>query len=592
MTDRRRPAVLVLVSLALSTVLLSAAPPARAAVPPGIAVSPSPTPAFAGDAPDPDVVLVGSTYLAFSTGTRLASYLQVLCDPSASPATGWVPCPGVLYGASALPLPPAWQAPGTQNAPGVYEFGGRWIMFYTAALAGHPGDAGANCLSVATSTDLTPTSPVFVDTSTAPLVCDASLGGAIDPMPFVDPATGLAYLTWKSNSGVPGLPAQLWSQPLGPDGMTPVGGPSLLQTQDTVRHPFETTIENPQLVASDGAYYLTFSSGVWNSQGYDQVAVPCAGPLGPCQEPGGGPFLSSYGSVAGPGGGTFFRDTAGDWWLAYAGWSASCTSYDCGGARSLFVAPASIAPFALTPPATGIAGTPDGSGYWTVDASGGVSAHGSAPFLGGMLGQALNAPIEHLVPTPDGRGYWLVAADGGIFTYGDATFYGSMGGQALNAPVVDLTPTTDGHGYWLVASDGGVFTFGDASFQGSMGSQPLRAPVVGIAADPTTGGYWLVAADGGVFAYGAPFLGSTGAITLNRPVVGMAPTASGHGYWFVATDGGVFAYGDAGFHGSAGAEQLAAPITGMAIDPGTGGYWLVGTDGGVFAYGAPFLGAD
>ena len=592
MTARRRSAVLAVVSLALCAVVLTDPTTSGAGPPPGVTVSATATPAYRGDAPDPDVVLAGSTYFAFTTGTRLASYLQVLCDSSGSPASGWVPCPGFPFGASALPSPPAWEALGTQNAPGVYDFGGTWIMFYTAARAGHRGDTGANCLSVATDADLTPTSPVFADTSTVPLLCDTALGGAIDPMPFVDPATGQPYLTWKSNSGVPGTPAQLWSQRLGPDGMTLIGQPSLLQSQDTAEHPFETTIENPQLVASGGAYYLTFSDGEWDSPDYDQVAVPCAGPLGPCEEPGGGPFLSSYGSEAGPGGGMFFRDASGAWQLAYAAWSSSCTAYSCGGARRLFVAPASIEPFALPTPATGIAGTPDGSGYWSVDARGAVSAHGTAPFLGGMLGQALNAPIEHLVPTPDGRGYWLVAADGGIFTYGDATFYGSMGGRHLNAPVVDLAPTADGRGYWLVASDGGVFTFGDAAFQGSMGGRHLRAPVVGIASDPTTGGYWLVAADGGVFAYGAPFLGSTGALTLQRPVVGMTATPSGRGYWFVATDGGVFAYGDAGFHGSAGAEHLAAPITGMATDPMTGGYWLIGTDGGVFAYGAPFLGAS
>jgi hypothetical protein len=587
MTARRPLARLGVASLVCGAALLAAPSAAGADRHTGVTVVAPAAPAYPADAPDPDVVQNGSTYFAFSTGTRLASYLQVLCDSSGSPATGWAPCPGYLVGASALPSPPAWQALGTQNAPGVYQWGGTWILFYTAALAGHRGDTGANCLSVATSPDLTPTSPSFTDTSTGPLVCDTDLGGAIDPMPFVDPATDLPYLTWKTNSGVAGMPARLWSQPLGPDGMTLVGQPSLLQTQDLADHPFETTIENPQLVDSDGGYYLVFSTGLWDSPSYGQVAVSCLGPLGPCEGPGGGPFLTSYGSVAGPGGGMFFRDGSGAWQLAFSAWDPSCTDYRCGGVRRLFVAPGSIEPFPMTPPATGMASTPDGLGYWLVDAHGGVSAHGSANSFGGRRGLPLVAPVEHLVPTPDGLGYWLVAADGGIFTFGDATFFGSMGGKRLNAPVVDLAPTPDGRGYWLVAADGGVFTFGDATFQGSMGGRALRAPVVGIATDSATGGYWLVASDGGVFAYGAPFAGSAGALTLHSPVDGMAATPDGRGYWFVAADGGVFAYGDAGFHGSAGALPLAAPVTGMA----TGGYWLVGADGGVFAYGAPFLGA-
>jgi hypothetical protein len=591
MTAHYRLVRLVGVSLVCGTVLLWTPSPVGADPSAGVSVTTPVAPAYSADAPDPDVVHNGSTYFAFSTGTQQASYIQVLCNPSGSPANGWALCPGFPFGASALPSPPAWQALGTQNAPGVFAWGGTWIMFYTAALAGHQGDTGANCLSVATSPDLTPTSPSFTDTSTSSFKCDAAMGGAIDPMPFVDPASGLPYLTWKTNSGVAGIPAQIWSQRLGPDGMTLVGTAALLQTQDQSSHPFETTIENPQLLNSGGSYYLVFSTGLWNSPSYSQVAVACAGPSGPCDEPVGGPFLTSYGSVAGPGGGMFFQDGSGEWQLAFSAWDASCTDYSCGGQRRLFVARASIDPFRLTLPATGMASTLDGNGYWLVDAYGGVSAHGSATFFGSERGRPLVAPIEHLVPTPDRLGYWLVAADGGIFSFGDAGFFGSMGGRQLNAPVVDLAPTPDGRGYRLVAADGGVFSFGDATFLGSMGGKPLNKPVVGIASDPATSGYWLVASDGGVFAYNAPFAGSAGALILNSPVNGMAATPDGQGYWFVAADGGVFAYGNAPFHGSAGAISLAAPITGMAADPKTGGYWLLGSDGGVFAYGAPFLGA-
>jgi Glycosyl hydrolases family 43 len=573
---------------------------AAAATAGGITVAASSTPAFNGDAPDPDVVYdpgtgSGGTYFAFSTGTSLASYLQVLCDGGSTPgapASGWAPCDGFPFGASALPDPPAWEQLGTQNAPGVYEWHGTWILFYTAAVAGHADDSGYNCLSVATNTDLTPMSPSFTDISTGPLLCDSQLGGAIDPAPFVDPATGLPYLVWKTNDGGSDQAARLWAQALGPDGMTLVGQPQLLESQDSADFPFETTIENPQMFEAGGHYFLNFSAGIWDSSSYTEAAVQCAGPMGPCDLPAHGPFLYSYNDVAGPGGGMFFQDASGNWWAAYAAWSPSCTDYACGGARRLFIAPASIQPYPLAPPATGIASMPDGQGYWTVDAFGGVSAHGSAIPYGDMLGLHLNAPVEHLVPTPDGHGYWLVAADGGIFAFGDAQFFGSMGGRPLNKPVVDLAPTPDGHGYWLVASDGGVFAFGDAQFYGSMGGRPLNKPVVGIAGDPATGGYWMVASDGGVFAFHAPFGGSTGDLTLAAPIDGMAVTAGGLGYWFVASDGGVFAFGVAGFHGSAGALTLAAPITGMAADPATGGYWLVGADGGVFAYDAPFLGSQ
>ena len=245
----------------------------------------------------------------------------------------------------------------------------------------------------------------------------------------------------------------------------------------------------------------------------------------------------------------------------------------------------------LEPPVVAMAALPKGDGYWLVDSSGDVTAHGAARIFGSLSGQTLNAPIVRIVATPDGQGYWLVAADGGVFSFGNAVFYGSMGATRLDAPVVGMALTASGHGYWLVAGDGGVFAFGDAGFAGSMGGKPLNEPVVGIAADGGTGGYWLVAADGGVFAFNAPFRGSEGGVVLDRPVRAMASTVDGGGYWLTAADGGVFAFGDAAFHGSMGGRALSAPVVGMAADPSSGGYWLVGADGGIFSFDAPFYGA-
>ncbi len=521
----------------------------------------------------------------------LGNHLQALVDTSGSPASGWHSYTGTSYGSTALPVVPAWEQVNTQTSPGVFFWHGKWIMFYDAATLGHNGDTGFNCLSVATATSLSPV-PIFLDDSEGPLVCQSGLGGAIDPSPFVDPATGTPYLIWKSNDGGSLEPARIWSQQLSSDGTSLVGSPTELFGQDTGTYPWETTIENPDMVEVGGTYFLLFSTGIWDTSSYSETYATCAGPAGPCSQAATGPVLSSYGQVAGPGGGSFFQDASGNWQLAYAAWQPSCTNYGCGGDRRLFVAPVSFFNSSLPTPVTGIASTPGGDGYWLTDAEGGVSAHGAARSYGSMAGHPLNAPIEHVVATPDGKGYWLVAADGGTFSFGDAGFYGSMGGQPLNAPVVDITPTADGRGYWLVASDGGVFAFGDAAFRGSMGGHPLNRPVVGASTDDATGGYWLVASDGGVFAFGAPFLGSTGNIVLNQPVNGMAPTGTDDGYWFVASDGGLFAFGDAGFEGSMGGVPLAAPVVGMAADHSTGGYWMVGADGGVFAFGAPFLGAD
>ena len=162
-----------------------------------LAFTPSPSPAYGNDAADPDVVYSGGTYYAFTTGTPLGNHIQALT--SGSPASGWQPFTGG-FGSSALPNPPAWETSNTQTSPGVFFYGGHWVMFYDAALSPHAEDSGYSCLSVATTTTL----PVFTDGSAGPLTCGTPGVGVLDPSPFVNPATGVAYLLWKSNDGASG----------------------------------------------------------------------------------------------------------------------------------------------------------------------------------------------------------------------------------------------------------------------------------------------------------------------------------------------------------------------------------------------------
>ncbi len=586
-----RPPVLrhLLVVAASSLVVFGLGVPAPVgaapAAAPHLAVGQASAPAYAGNAPDPDIVSADGVLYAFTTGTVDGNNLQVLVDQTGNPTAGWHPYTGG-YGSTALADPPAWQQAGTQTSPGVVYTGGHWVMWYDASLAGHPVDSGFTCLAVATAPTLSPTDPTFTDTSTGSPWCPP--GGVLDPSPFVDPASGDVYLVWKTNDGTTPAPSYVWGVQLAAGGTTFVGRPTLLM-QVTVA---EQTTDNPQMVFAAGGYHLLFSGGSFENSSYDEQFADCAGPLGPCVNPP-GPFLTTSGAGYGPGGGSLFVDPWGRWWLGYAAWNepcSECTSV-AGAYRELFVVPVDLPAGPLPVEFAGVASLPGGDGYWLTDSTGAVDPHGAAVSYGSMAGRPLNAPIRHIVATPDGKGYWLVAADGGTFAFGDAGFYGSMGGQHLDAPVVDLAPTADGKGYWLVAADGGIFAFGDARFHGSMGGQPLNQPVVGISADAATGGYWLVAADGGIFAFDAPFYGSMGATHLNEPINGMVATADSRGYAFVATDGGIFSFGDAVFHGSTGGTDLVAPITGMAADPATGGYWLVAADGGIFAFDATFYGA-
>jgi hypothetical protein len=537
-----------------SEVLTPTTPVAGAAVPHAtVGLSLPAGPAYNGDAGDPDVIESAGTFYAFTTGTALGNHIQELVDTTGSPASGWRSYTGTTYGSTALPTTPAWQAVNTQTSPGVFNYDNQWVMFYDAAQSGHASDSGYDCLSVATAHSLSSSGTAFTDSSSGPLICQASLGGAIDPSPFIDPSTGMPWLVWKSNDGGSSQPARIWTEELNSTGtgFYPGSSPTEIFYNDTAAYPWEATVEDPSIIPVNGQFDLLFSGGVYTSSSYAEGYAVCTSPVGPCTQSDPNPILSSYGSVAGPGGGSWFQDASGNYWLDYAAWTAGCTSYSCGGARRLFVTPVTFsAGGGLSFPAVGVADAGN-QGYWVSASDGGIFSYGDAKFYGSTGAMHLNAPIVDMTPTPDGGGYWLVASDGGIFSFGDARFYGSTGAMHLNAPIVGMAVSPSGAGYWLVARDGGIFSFGDATFQGSTGAMHLNAPIVGMAANPVGPGYWLVASDGGIFTFGsAQFFGSAGNLALNAPIVSMAATPNGTGYLLAASDGGIFTYGNAKFYGS------------------------------------------
>ena len=553
-------------------------------------------PAFNGDAGDPDVVESAGTYYAFTTGTALGNHIQELVDTTGSPASGWRSYTGTTYGSTALPSTPAWEAANTQTSPGVFDYDNQWIMFYDAAQAGHATGTGYDCLSVATAGPLSPTGTAFTDNSGGPLICQSNLGGAIDPSPFIDPATGMPWLVWKSNDGGSSQPARIWSEELNSSGtgFYPGSAPTEIFYNNTTAFPWEATVEDPSIIPVNGQFDLLFSGGIYTSANYAEGYAVCSTPIGPCTQTDASPILSSYGSVAGPGGGSWFQDASGNYWLDYAAWTAGCTNYSCGGARRLFVTPVAFsASNGISFPAVGVADEGN-QGYWVSASDGGIFSYGTAKFYGSTGAMHLNEPIVGMTPTPDGDG--LLA--GGVRRrhlhlrrceilrldrgppperahcgHGlDARRRRVLAGglrrrhlQLRRRPLLrlDRRPPPErarswawrrpraGPGYWLVARDGGIFNFGDATFKGSTGAMHLNAPIVGMAANPGGGGYWLVASDGGIFTFGsATFYGSAGALPLNAPIVSMSATPSGGGYLLAASDGGIFTYGNAKFFGS------------------------------------------
>jgi putative cell wall-binding protein len=284
-------------------------------------------PAFNDDAPDPQIVRFGSTWYAYTTGTTWGNHIGVLT--STSPTTGWRTVTGRTFGSTALATPPGWQVRDTQWAPGVYQWAGRYRMFYAAKST----FLGVWCLSSASSDR--PTGG-FVDTSQYPLLCQPDLGGSIDPQPFVD-AQGRPWLHWKNNDGSSAAVSKVWAVPLGLDGATPIGDPIEVMAKNTQRYPWQLTLDNPQMVIDGGTHYLFYSGGNWEDDSYVVGYAVCSGPTGPCTS-GQDPILGAYGNAVGTGGGTVAQDAAGNWYLSYHAWDRGCTLNCAGGKRRLYVA--------------------------------------------------------------------------------------------------------------------------------------------------------------------------------------------------------------------------------------------------------------
>jgi beta-xylosidase len=273
-------------------------------------------PVFNGDFPDPAVVVVGSTYWAYGTGSA-GRNLQVIQSPDLQ-----------TWSAPTDPLPslPAWASPGHTWAPGVLRIGQTFVMYYTVRDAA----AGRQCISVATSS--TPAGP-FSDTSTGPLVCQLADGGSIDPNPYVDPA-GSLYLLWKSDDNALGRPTHLWGQRLTATGAALVGAPSLLLTESAAWQ--APTVEGPTVVAHGSRYYLFYGANNYDTATSGIGYATSSALLGSyANRSGSQPWLATRGNAQGPQGPNVFMDTSGHLRMAFAAWYGS-VGYENGGVRSMW----------------------------------------------------------------------------------------------------------------------------------------------------------------------------------------------------------------------------------------------------------------
>ncbi|MFL6062984.1 MAG: glycoside hydrolase family 43 protein [Marmoricola sp.] len=277
---------------------------------------------YAGDFPDPSVMLVGGTAYAYATTSDGRNVPLV----TSTDLRTWRANPGTKANPSgdALPRTAAWsdgveKADGrfraTTWAPSVARLGRhRFVMAYATSVAGSP--YRRMCISLAHATSAR---GPFTDTTTKPALCPAR--GAIDPQVFIAPS-GYPWLVWKIDH----QPAALFTTRMNASGTAVY--PSTRRFLAHITRPWEGNImEGPAMIRYRGRFYLFYSANSYASTRYATGYLICRTWYGGCAKPSKGPLMATGKYLAGPGGPSPFVDAAGRLRLAYHAWRVGAVGY-------------------------------------------------------------------------------------------------------------------------------------------------------------------------------------------------------------------------------------------------------------------------
>lgn len=183
-------------------------------------------------------------------------------------------------------------------APSLTVANGRYYLYYSVG----PQNPTPSRLGVAVADR--PDGP-FVD-SGRPLLTGGNGFEAIDPMVFVDPKSGVAYLYAGGSAG-----AKLRIFALKPD-MTEIDHEIPVETPPNFT-------EGAFLHEREGTYYLSYSHGHWNGPDYSVHYATSHSPVGPWAYR--GAILSADATHQGPGHHGFAENPATHaWFIAYHRW--------------------------------------------------------------------------------------------------------------------------------------------------------------------------------------------------------------------------------------------------------------------------------
>ena len=240
--------------------------------------------------PDPSIWIENGVAYTFATVDGAGRNVPMSSNPDFSNAAGW----SAITEAFPQDDVPAvgsggWAAPYTTWAPDVQQltdYDNSYAMYYSAALQ---SNGGIHCVGLARSTSIT---GPYNDSSTAPLICPESDGGAIDAAGFLD-SDNSRYVVYKidgpavNNGGYcnnpsnpPSTNTSLMLQQVQSDGYTLIGSPVILYNNQGVSDSYN--VEAPVIVrSSEGTYFLFFSAGCTSANSYIWDYVTSNSVVGP-----------------------------------------------------------------------------------------------------------------------------------------------------------------------------------------------------------------------------------------------------------------------------------------------------------------------
>jgi beta-xylosidase len=306
-----------MVALMLSA---AAAPPAEARYS---------NPVYSRSFPDPSVLRTeAGEYFAYGTSTEWRGRPHYFPILRSADLVHWKHVGDAFRG-------PAPWARDRHWAPSAIQHAGRTYLFYSARSR-----RGRHCVAVATAAR-----PGGRFRHRALLACGRPLG-YIDPFPFIDPASGQAWLyfaradpTCHRRHGRCFISAL----PLDVDLLTVTGPRQILLG---VSEPWETarryeTVENPHVFEDGGRYYLLYSANDWRTAAYSMGYAVGPTPVGPFVKAG-APLLARAPGVYGPGGGSLTVGPSGGLWLVYAARRAKRQRLSRRRSRTLHIDPVSL----------------------------------------------------------------------------------------------------------------------------------------------------------------------------------------------------------------------------------------------------------